>query len=210
MTDSSADQPLLKGALHTHTTCSDGDLTPAELLAVYRDLGFDFVALTDHDFLARPGAYEGLPDEFDGMLVYKGIERSVFARGYVHVNQIPADADWREVLNILNHPAQHFLSVEEVVECISELESSMPIHAVDVTLKGFYTPEYDVEAIPYPKVATDDSHTREGCGRAWVEVACPKDHGAIIQAIKNGLARVCYNQTARRSDWNGYGGLHDG
>ena len=210
MTDPSADHPPLKGALHTHTTCSDGDLTPAELLAVYRDLGFDFVALTDHDWLMRPDAYADVPDEFDGMLVYKGIERTVFSQGYVHVNQIPADAQGPNVLNILNHPAQYYMTVKEVVDCIRDLESSLPIHAVDVTLKGFYTPEYDVDAIPYPKVATDDAHTRKGCGRAWVEVACPKGHGAIIQAVKNGLARICYNQTARRSDWDGYGGLYDG
>ena len=44
----------LKGALHTHTTCSDGDLSIEEVVRIYTGLGFDFIALTDHDYLMRP------------------------------------------------------------------------------------------------------------------------------------------------------------
>lgn len=192
----------LKGALHTHTTCSDGDLSPHEVLRVYADLGFDFVALTDHDFLFRPDAYEDVPDEFEGMLVFKGVERSVFAWGYLHVVQICGE---REELNILNHPAQYGFTVDQVVERIGEIEKTLPIHAVEVTLRGFYTPEYDVDEIPRPKVTADDSHTRDGCGRAWIEVDCEKDRDAILRAIKNGRARICYNSTASQSDWTSIG-----
>lgn len=39
---------LLKGALHCHTTRSDGKLTPEEALRRYSSLGYDFAALTDH------------------------------------------------------------------------------------------------------------------------------------------------------------------
>src|SRR4051794_11866443 len=35
--------------LHTHTTASDGTLTPAEVVAAAVDAGLDVVALTDHD-----------------------------------------------------------------------------------------------------------------------------------------------------------------
>jgi hypothetical protein len=201
--------PKLKGALHTHTRCSDGDLTPAQLLRIYRDLGFDFVALTDHDFLMRGDAYERerVPDEFEGMLVYKGVEKSVFARGYVHINLI---SGVREQLNIFNHPGEYGLPVGEVMRRIGEVEKCMPIHAVEVTLKGFYTPEYDVDEIPRPKVASDDSHTLEGCGRAWVEVNCEKDRDTILLAIKNGKARICYTSTICHLLWSGQGGMHRG
>ncbi len=37
-----------KGQLHTHTTRSDGALDPPEVIARYRQAGYDFVALTDH------------------------------------------------------------------------------------------------------------------------------------------------------------------
>jgi len=37
-----------KGNLHLHSTRSDGTLSPADVIAAYRDKGYDFVALTDH------------------------------------------------------------------------------------------------------------------------------------------------------------------
>lgn len=37
-----------RGNLHTHTDTSDGHLPPAEVVARYREAGYDFVALTDH------------------------------------------------------------------------------------------------------------------------------------------------------------------
>lgn len=37
-----------KGNLHTHSTHSDGRREPAEVAAIYREAGYDFIALTDH------------------------------------------------------------------------------------------------------------------------------------------------------------------
>ena len=37
-----------RGNLHTHTTASDGTLTASQVSAVYREAGYDFLALTDH------------------------------------------------------------------------------------------------------------------------------------------------------------------
>jgi hypothetical protein len=198
-------RPVLKGALHTHTTCSDGDLSPDEVLRAYHDLEFDFIALTDHDFIMTPDAYDRwrVPGVFDGMLVFRGVEKTVFARGYVHVNQITGI---REQLNILNHPGQYGLPASKVACLISDLEATLPIHAVEVTLKGFYTPEYDVDDIPLPKVASDDSHSIDCCGRAWIEVACEKDPDAILRAIKAGRAVIRHTSTFRQVQWFQQGG----
>ena len=192
---SSAFPSILKGALHTHTTKSDGKLTPGEVLRTYRDLGFDFVALTDHDFLLRPNAYAEVPDEFEGMLVFKGVEKTVFARGYLHVNEIPGVG---EVLRVFNHPAEYGFSVERMLERLAEVQKKLTIDALEVSEKGFYTPEYDIDAIPLPKVVSDDSHTREMCGRAWIEVAAARDKDEIIRAIKAGKAVCKYHATAHR------------
>lgn len=43
-----------KGNLHTHSTMSDGGLTPEEVCRRYRERGYDFLALTDH-FVGRFG-----------------------------------------------------------------------------------------------------------------------------------------------------------
>lgn len=48
-----------KGNLHTHTTDSDGEHTPEEVVRRYRDRGYDFIAITDHhrysDYQAQYG-----------------------------------------------------------------------------------------------------------------------------------------------------------
>src|SRR2546425_12725808 len=38
----------LRCALHAHTTCSDGELSPEELVRLYERAGFDVLAITDH------------------------------------------------------------------------------------------------------------------------------------------------------------------
>lgn len=43
-----------RGNLHTHSTRSDGARSPEEVVATYRQAGYDFIALTDH-FLDRYG-----------------------------------------------------------------------------------------------------------------------------------------------------------
>lgn len=39
---------MLKGGLHCHTTRSDGDGTPEEVIRLHKENGYDFLALTDH------------------------------------------------------------------------------------------------------------------------------------------------------------------
>ena len=39
---------FFKGNLHTHSTRSDGGLSPGEVVAAYRARGYDFLSLTDH------------------------------------------------------------------------------------------------------------------------------------------------------------------
>jgi hypothetical protein len=40
-----------KGNLHTHTTNSDGDTPPADVVRWYRDHGYNFLSITDHNFI---------------------------------------------------------------------------------------------------------------------------------------------------------------
>ena len=50
------DQPgrFWRGNLHTHSTLSDGHLSPGQVAQVYRENGYDFLTLTEH-FLASYG-----------------------------------------------------------------------------------------------------------------------------------------------------------
>ena len=59
--------------LHTHSTASDGQYAPAELVRLARDRGVQVLALTDHDSL------EGLEEALDagralGLSVLRGVE----------------------------------------------------------------------------------------------------------------------------------------
>ena len=71
--------------LHLHTTCSDGTLSPRELIGLAKENGLTCVAVTDHDTLA------GIPEAQDegdqiGVEVISGVEVSVkFEPGTLHI-----------------------------------------------------------------------------------------------------------------------------
>jgi predicted metal-dependent phosphoesterase TrpH len=68
--------------LHNHTTASDGEYTPSELVNKARDLGLKAVGVTDHDTLA--GLDEALAaGEKTGIMIIPGVEVSLrFRRPY--------------------------------------------------------------------------------------------------------------------------------
>lgn len=71
-----------RGNLHTHTTNSDGDSPPEVVVAWYRDAGYDFLALTDHDFLTLPEDHAATAGP---MLLVHGEEVTA---GDVHLNAL--------------------------------------------------------------------------------------------------------------------------
>src|SRR4051794_36682272 len=78
-----------KGNTHTHTVNSDGDSTPDEVVRWYREHGYNFLVLTDHNYLTPStglNAVHGAPDKF---IVIPGEEvtMSVTAKP-VHVNGV--------------------------------------------------------------------------------------------------------------------------
>ena len=80
----------MKVDLHTHTTASDGQLSPGELLASAREQGVSLLALTDHDTVA---GYAGLPHS-DAVTIVSGIELSTTWRGRcIHVVGLGIDRD---------------------------------------------------------------------------------------------------------------------
>ena len=64
--------------LHTHSTCSDGTLSPSEVVKLAKEKGLSAIALTDHDTI------DGLVEAIEtgraiGIEVITGIEFSVAA-----------------------------------------------------------------------------------------------------------------------------------
>jgi len=58
----------VRGNLHTHTTNSDGLMTPEGTAQAYADLGYDFLCLSDHDVLTWPVQAP------NGLIMLPGIE----------------------------------------------------------------------------------------------------------------------------------------
>src|SRR5918997_619984 len=63
-----------KGNTHTHTVNSDGDSTPDEVVRWYREHGYQFVVLTDHNYLTSVDGLNAVHGATDKFLVIKGEE----------------------------------------------------------------------------------------------------------------------------------------
>jgi predicted metal-dependent phosphoesterase TrpH len=71
--------------LHTHSNCSDGTLTPAELVSCAAAAGVQVLAVTDHDTVAGLDAAQAAAAQCDVLLV-PGVEISASWRAQaIHV-----------------------------------------------------------------------------------------------------------------------------
>ena len=76
-----------KGNTHTHTLNSDGDSTPDEVVRWYREHDYQFLVLTDHNFLTSVDGLNALHGADERFLVIKGEEvSSRFEEKPLHVN----------------------------------------------------------------------------------------------------------------------------
>jgi hypothetical protein len=205
----------LKGNLHTHTAESDGDSPPAEVAAWYRDHGYDFLVITDHDKLTKIDAPAGLVlvdgEEVTDRLPKKplhvnaiGIARAVKPQGGatpVEVLQRDLDAV-REAggLPLVNHPNFGWaFGADELLQlrglALLEIASGHPY----VNAQGPPSAESMWDALLTRGrrvwgVAVDDSHHLKRVwdsdvalpGKAWVVVRAERNAKSIVAALERG------------------------
>ena len=76
-----------KGNTHTHTLNSDGDSSPDDVVRWYREHGYQFLVLTDHNFLTRVDALNALHGADNKFIVVKGEEvTDRFGDASLHIN----------------------------------------------------------------------------------------------------------------------------
>jgi hypothetical protein len=76
-----------KGNTHTHTLNSDGDSTPDEVVRWYREHGYQFLVLTDHNHLTQVDSLNALFGADEKFLVIRGEEvTDRFGEKSIHVN----------------------------------------------------------------------------------------------------------------------------
>jgi hypothetical protein len=81
-----------KGNTHTHTLNSDGDSTPDEVVRWYRSHGYQFLVLTDHNFLTTVDGLNALHAASEKFLVVKGEEvTDKFGDMSLHINGLDVE-----------------------------------------------------------------------------------------------------------------------
>ena len=198
-----------KAQLHVHTRRSDGRLEPEELLARYRDAGYSFVCLTDHDRVTRCDALNG-PD----FLAVPGIEETIVRGLYPlgrHLGRLfverplargtPQDrllATWRDGgVAVLNHPSWkgNLWTGGWTVEAMQGLRGPFLMEIVNPHsdtaengrrwAAGLRRRTRD-EAVG--AVATDDAHTLRQINRAWIMVKVASVSAEHFRAALRSLA----------------------
>ena len=194
-----------KGNTHTHTTVSDGQLTPEQATALYRSRGYDFLALTDHGRVSQ--TVEG-----EDFLLLSGVEIDCVCRSQAyHLVGIGMDRqpnyvyepsrhpqDLIDILReagafvILAHPAWSLLRVD-VVECLSGIGAAEVFNSVSRTpwngdrgdSSGFLDVLASSSGVLLPFIAADDAHFYSGeecCGYTMVNTRSLTREG-ILEAL---------------------------
>jgi hypothetical protein len=202
-----ADGDWLRCALHAHTTNSDGEASPRELVALYEGLGFDVLAITDHwvrtvepstdSLLVIPGAElnasAGGPDE-DAHVLAIGIETDPVVPEYTFeplgevVQWIAANGG----VPYLAHTYWSGLRTEQWEDCEGLFGIEVYNAGCDLELgRGDSGLQWD-EALSRGRrlhgLAADDSHhPGRDSGHAWTWVrSAERTQTAVLEALRAG------------------------
>ncbi len=193
----------LRGNLHTHTTVSDGEAKPEDVIALYERLGYDFLALTDHDLYAPVTEYQA----GTRVVLIPGVE--VSARG-PHLLQLGLDRvneplEDRQLvvdaivgqggLAVMNHPnwQWHFNHFPQPL--MEQLNGPVGLEIYNGTIErlegsALATDRWD-QLLSKGKwlwgFANDDLHYRHEAGIAWnVAQARERTPAAVLEALREG------------------------
>ncbi|MGQ9629051.1 MAG: CehA/McbA family metallohydrolase [bacterium] len=197
-----------RGCLHTHTTRSDGALPPEGVARWYRDKGYDFISITDHnvftdvgglsdgDFLVLPGA------ELSGRDEESGVEHHIIAAGTLSPVILDKDPSPQELIDrirgcggeaIVAHPYWSGSTVRD----LSELRDHVGVEVFNTSAfvedgRGFSNVHWDQlldMGICTWGLAVDDSHwKRSDAGGGWIVLrASELSREAILRSLREGL-----------------------
>jgi len=200
--------------LHTHTTNSDGRKTPEGAAALYKEHGYDMLAITDHRRVSVPTS------EADGLILAGGIEFNCdsfrdagsletwhiigigMPEGYAQKTPV-IGGKGQELIDeiksaggfaILAHPAwslnttEHILSLKglDAVE-IWNTQSALPYNPDRADASQVLDPVFSAGML-LPVIASDDTHRyeKEACVAATMVQTSDFSLAGILKAIKDG------------------------
>lgn len=176
----------LKGNLHAHTTNSDGELPPETVAKAYRERGYQFLCLSDHDIFTSYSQW----NEEGRFLMLPGVEVTLrnlsFPERPMHVNVFPKGEPYdfhqdetfafktkeasrvfleraeKNNLLMLNHPYWSSMEWDEIIEMPGISLMEVYNHASEwLDLLGNDVREWDALLKKGRRLwgtATDDSH----------------------------------------------------
>ena len=112
--------------LHSHTTYSDGNLTPNELIKLALKNNIGTLAITDHDSIK---AFDNitLKDELKHIKIIKGIEFSAKTKtGSLHILGYDIDTKNKELLNKIQELKNH--SINALLSIVEQLKKDYNIY----------------------------------------------------------------------------------
>ena len=110
---------VLKGNLHTHTTASDGHLSPTGAMRVYRSMGYDFLAITDH----WKQTYD---DELDGLLTLGGCQLPASQDQTAGETMLPVRAS-RLIFGVSAYYGENpEVDIDELMQAMHEMKKDIP------------------------------------------------------------------------------------
>lgn len=192
-----------RGNLHAHTTNSDGEKTPNQLVSLYSNFGYDWICISDHDTLTLQP--EPMPE---GLTFLPGNEITARGPHLLHIGATKvvrpdperavavADVLEQEGLCILNHPnwGKDFTHwPQDLLESISGYHGIEIYNGIVRRLEGtsLATDRWDrllSKGIQVWGFANDDAHEERDYGVAWNVVRSENgDPASILHALKRGL-----------------------
>ena len=103
-----------KGDTHLHTNCSDGEGTPFEVACAYREIGCDFMVVTDHHkYWPSVQAQEEVSAVTDAFTVIRGEEIHNMDMGYFHIINMGGNTSVNEIIE--NNDAYVQAEVEKIL-----------------------------------------------------------------------------------------------
>lgn len=126
--------PEFRADLHCHSSCSDGSLTPIELIDLALSLGLSGLSITDHDSLhAYPEALIAAKEK--GLLIIPGVEFSAFhGKKSVHVLAYAFEPGHSAIINLSSrHEKRRQERNESILNKLKK--NGMPLVEEDLNLQ---------------------------------------------------------------------------
>ena len=196
----------LRGNLHCHTSNSDGALKPQATVDAYAALGYDFLAITDHDQLTDPNQLDAR-----GMTLIPGVEVSslgeppldtihLVALGVHKVPRLGHHPTWRAAVWALAeesqvcfvaHPYWSLIEAEQLLALEGHIGMEVYNRVCErLTNHGSSESQWDVLLAHGREVwglAVDDCHSQTDFGGGWIMLkSAEKSVGGLLRAGRRG------------------------